>query len=70
MYEEAVHHIATERGLWYYQRPRSQATNGDTANEAYGLTNTGAPVLVFSTKQPDTGQESDEYSYVHFQTKS
>ena len=38
-------------------------------NEAYGLTSTGTPVLVFSTKQPDTGQESDEYSYVRFQTK-
>ena len=37
-------------------------------NKAYGLTNTGTPV--FSTKQPDTGQESDEYSYVRFQTKS
>ena len=39
-------------------------------NEAYGLTSTGTPVLVFSMKQPDTGQESDEYSYVRFQTKS
>ena len=37
-------------------------------NEAYGLNNTGTPV--FSMKQPDTGQESDEYSYVRFQTKS
>ena len=38
-------------------------------NEAYGLTKTGTPALAFSTKQPDTGQESDEYSYVRFQRK-
>ena len=38
-------------------------------NEAYGLTKTEAPVLAFITKQPDTGQESDEYSYVLFQTR-
>ena len=38
-------------------------------NEAYGLTKTGTPALAFSTKQPNTGQESDEYSYVRFQRK-
>ena len=38
-------------------------------NEAYGLTKTGTPAVTFSTKQPDTGQESDEYSYVRFQRK-
>ena len=38
-------------------------------NEAYGLTKTTGtpPTVTFSSKQPDTGQESDEYSYVRFE---
>ena len=39
-------------------------------NEAYGLTKTGTTALASgNTKQPDTGQDSDEYSYVRFQTR-
>ena len=38
-------------------------------NEAYGLTKTAGtpPTVAFNTKQPDAGQESDEYSYVRFE---
>ena len=38
-------------------------------NEAYGMTKTATPMAeAFNIKQPDAGQENDEYAYVRFQT--